>query len=310
MSQRPTRKKTTSKRKQTAKPDGQTSKSNEAAAKRASRKEVAQAEAKKKKQLQMIIGGVAIALVVAVVAIFFNRPSANGVQIDYTDIETAPSGIIQNVGTPIASPSADDPALAATGFTVGNPDAPVTMHIYEDFQCHFCKDFHDTQLPKVVEDFVKTGQIKLVFHDYAFLGTNPEIANPDDVTIELRDPDNESAHAAEAAMCAGEQDSYLKMVDKLYGNYGGVQQGAFKRANLNRFADDMGLDMDQFNDCMDSQKYIPALAESRTNGQANGVSSTPTFILDNGSGELNVVPNNGDYNLLKKTIQASIDTAP
>lgn len=277
---------------------------------RTTRKEAAQAEAKKKRQLQMIIGGVAAAALIVVVFILINRPTSTGVEIDYSGLEVAQSDIVQGFGTPSAD-QGDGVLTFATGSTVGDPNAPVTMHMFLDFQCHFCLSFHNETLPLIVDDFVRDGQVKLVFHDFPRLGTDQSIANPDDLTVELSDPNNQSSLASQAAMCAGEQDEYLQMSDRLFGNYGGVQTGAFNRANLNRFADDMGLDMGQFNECMDSGRYIPALAQSVEQGQNNGITATPMFILDNGSGDLNVIQQTAEgYNLIKRQIEVSIQTAP
>lgn len=278
---------------------------------RTSKKEVAQAQARKKQQMQLIIGGVALAVLVAVVFIFLNRPSESGKQIDYSGLDVAQSGIVASQGTAVASPEVTEPLTFATGTTVGDPNAPVTMHIFSDFQCHFCLQFHDETLPLIVNDFVKTGQVKLVYHDFPRLGTDPSIANPEDLSIEVRDPNNESSLAAQAAMCAGEQDQYLEMNDKLFGNYGGVQQGAYKRSNLNRYAEDLGLNMDTFNTCMDEQRYVPALARSVEQGQAQGITATPMFIIDNGAEELTVIQQTAEgYDLMKKQIELAIDTAP
>lgn len=285
-------------------------KSAQQASARVSRKEAAQAEAKKKKQLQMIIGGVAAAVVIAVIFILVNRPTNDGVKIDYSAVDVSQSQIVQGQGTPPAD--ADRSALSfSTGSTVGDPNAPVTMHIFSDFQCHFCKQFHDETLPLIVDDFVKTGQVNLVFHDFPRLGTDPSVANPDDLSVEMRDPNNQSSLSAQSAMCAGEQDKYLEMADKLFGNYGGIQTGAFSRSNLNRFADDMGLNMDSFNACMDSGRYIQPLADSVKLGQENGITATPMFILDNGNGDMNVIQQTAEgYTLIKKQIEVSIQTAP
>lgn len=280
------------------------------ASRRTSRKEAAQTRARKKRQLQLLIGGVAAAVIIAVAFILFNRPTSSGIEIDYSDVQVAQSDIVQNSGTPSADH--DDGALSfATGSTVGDPNAPVTMHIFSDFQCHFCKSFHDEILPQIMDDFVRTGQVKLVFHDFPQLGTDSEIADPDDLSVELRDPNNQSSLSAQAAMCAGEQDEYLEMSDKLFGNYGGVQSGAFNRSNLNRFADDMGLEMTSFNACMDSGRYVPVLAHSIEQGRNNGITGTPTFILDNGSGNLNVFQQTElGYDMIRRQIEASIQTAP
>lgn len=274
------------------------------------RKETAQAEAKKKKQLQMIIGGVVLAVVVAVVLILVNRPTPSGIGIDYSGLEIAQSQIIASQGTPTAGEQSG--ALSfSTGPMVGDPNAPVTMHIFSDFQCNYCLQFHNETQPKIIDDFVRTGQVKLVFHDFPRLGTNPSIANPDDLAIELSDPNNESSLSSQAAMCAGEQDKYLEMADKLFGNYGGIQAGAFSNNNLSRFASDMKLDSTAFNACVDSGRYVQPLADSITQGQGQGITATPMFILDNGNGEPNVIQQTAEgYNLLKKQIELSVKTAP
>lgn len=283
----------------------------EVTSRRTGRKEQAQAQAKKKQQMQLIIGGVALAIIVAVIFIFVNRPTNSGVQIDYSGLDVAQSEIIANQGA-IASPEADAPPLnVATGVTVGDPNAPVTMHIYSDFQCHFCKQFHDDTLPLIVDDFVRDGQLKLVYHDFPRLGTDPNIADPNNLEVEIRDENNESSSAAQAAMCAGEQDKYLEMTDKLFGNFGGVNQGAYDRNNLDRYAEDLELDSGAFGECMDSGRYIPAIAASVAQGQAQGITATPMFILDNGNGEPNLIQQTAEgYDLLERQIELAIETAP
>lgn len=283
--------------------------SKQPSSRRTSRKEVAQAEAKKKKQLQMIIGGVAAAVVVAVVFILVNRPTASGIEIDYSDVNVAQSDIVLGQGTPPAEQNVESLNFS-TGATVGDPDAPVTMHVFSDFQCHFCKSFHDNVLPEIMDDFVRTGQLKLVYHDFPRLGTDLSIADPNDMEVEIRDPNNESSLAAHAAMCGGEQGQYMELSDRIFGNWSGVQQGGFSRANLNRFAEDQGLEMDAFNECMDSGRYYPAIAQSVTQGQSHGVSATPMFILDNGSGDFNLIQQTAEgYTLIKRQIEVSIETA-
>ena len=112
-------------------------------------------------------------------------------------------------------------------------------------------------------------------------------------------------------MCAGEQGEYMEMSDRMFGNFSGVQQGGYSRANLNRFAGDQGLNMSDFNACMDSGRYMPALADSVEQGQANGITATPMFILDNGNGEPNLIQQTAEgYTLIKKQIELSIQTAP
>lgn len=277
---------------------------------RATRKEAARTQAKKKRQLQLLIGGIVAVVVIVGIVIFINRPTSTGVQIDYSDIEVAQSEIVLNQGTATSDPVAGEVAFA-TGPFVGDPNAPVTMHIFSDFQCHFCKIFNDETLPQIIDDFVRTGEVKLVFHDYPRLGTDADIADSNDFSVELRDTNNESSLAAQAAMCAGEQDEYLQMSERLFGNYGGIQSGAFNRANLDRFAKDIGLDTDAFGACMDSQRFVPALAGSVEQGANLGITGTPMFILDNGTGNLNVIQQTElGYDMIKRQIEISIQSAP
>lgn len=277
---------------------------------RASRKEAARTQAKKKRQLQLLIGGIAAVVAIVALVIFINRPTSSGIEIDYSDIDVAQSEIVLSQGTASAEP-VDGVVAFATGPTVGDPNAPVTMHIYSDFQCHFCKVFNDETLPQIIDDFVRTGDVKLVFHDFPRLGTNASIADPNDFSVELRDENNESSLASQAVMCAAEQDEYLQMSERLFGNYGGIQSGAFSRTNIDRFASDMGLDTDAFGACMDSQRFVPALAGSVEQGMGLGITGTPMFILDNGNGELNVIQQTElGYEMIKRQIELTIQTAP
>ena len=92
-------------------------------------------------------------------------------------------------------PSSPAPLIAPeneSGYPVlGNPGAGVAMTVFSDFQCHFCKTFSQTIEPAIIEKYVKTGKIKIVFRDFAFLG-------------------EESFRAAEAARCAREPGEFLE----------------------------------------------------------------------------------------------------
>lgn len=199
----------------------------------------------------------------------------------------------------------------ATGPTIGESGAPVDMHIYSDFQASFCQEFHFDVLPHIASDFVITGLVKITFHDFPRLGTDASIADPDNLEVELRDPDNESSMAAQAAMCAGDQGRYLEMSNMLFSRLSGVQQSVFYRSTLSRMAELLGLNMKEFNDSMDSGRHIPALVASIEHGQANGITGVPMFILDNGNGDPNVIQQTVEgYNLLKKQIEVSISAAP
>ncbi len=92
----------------------------------------------------------------------------------------------------------------------------------------------------------------------------------------------ESQWAAEASECAGDQteDAFWAYHDKLFNSQNGENQGAFSKDNLKRFASDLGLDTQAFNQCLDSGKFTTIVQSETQNAQALGVRSTPTFVVD------------------------------
>ncbi len=90
----------------------------------------------------------------------------------------------------------------------------------------------------------------------------------------------ESQWAAEAAECAGDQNSFWEFHDYLFSHQNGENQGAFSKDNLKGFAKDMGLDTKAFNSCMDSGKYTQLVKDQTNIGRQLGVQSTPTFAVN------------------------------
>lgn len=144
---------------------------------------------------------------------------------------------------------------------LGNPEAPVTIVEFSDFQCPFCGRFFKTTEPQIIEKYVKTGKVKFVYRDFAFLG-------------------EESQWAAEAAECANAQGKFWEYHDYLFNHQRGENEGAFSKANLKRFAGTAGLDMGAFNACFDSGKYTEEVRKDSSDGRALGVSGTPTNFIN------------------------------
>lgn len=159
--------------------------------------------------------------------------------------------------TPVASVP---PGIAQNGQVLGQASAPVTIDEWADFQCPACAIFVKSTEPQLRTTYVANGQVKIVFHDFAFLGT-------------------ESNFAAEAALCASEQGKFWEYHDKLYGSQRGENQGAFSKDNLKRFGNDLGLGP-SFAACVDSGKYAQTVRDEQKNGQGLGVKATPTFFVN------------------------------
>lgn len=265
---------------------------------RQARREAAIRKEQKKKQLRLIIGGVAAAIIVATVLILLNRPSNDAENIDYEGLAIAQPPITDTVGTPQAADGEAAPAFQ--GAVLGDQNAPVTFAIYADYQCPFCVQFHQDTYPQIIEDFVRDGQVKIELREFPALGG-----------ADLTSDENESVQAAEAAMCAGEQDAYVEYHDKLYANHRGENQGAYNNGRLKDFASDLDLDTDAFDECLDSGRYEAAVIQSMEEGRTQGITATPMFIIDNGSGQPNVIQQtSAGYDLIQRQIEVAIETAP
>ena len=147
--------------------------------------------------------------------------------------------------------SADDDAV------LGDSDAPVTIIEFSDYECPFCARFWSQTLPALKSEYIDTGKAKLVYRDLPL----PFHAN--------------AQKAAEAAECAGDQDKYWDMHDKIFENQ------AIEISDLKGYAGDLGLDTAEFNSCLDSGKHEDEVNKDYSDASKVGASGTPTFFIGN-----------------------------
>ena len=175
-----------------------------------------------------------------------------------------------NSAAPVVLPAADNSAtqekvmetvLAKTRHFKGDPDAPITIIEFADFQCPFCGRFFAETEPQIDEQYMQSGKVRFGYFNFAFLGP-------------------ESTWAAEAAECAADQNKFWEYHDKLYESQSGENQGAFNKDNLKKFAKELGLDTSAFDDCIDSGKYTQLIEEESSMASSIGVRSTPTFLVN------------------------------
>ena len=145
---------------------------------------------------------------------------------------------------------------------LGNPEAPITILEWGDYQCTYCYKFHQDTLDKIKMQYIETGKVKLVFKDFPLNG-------PDSVL------------AAEAAFCANDQGKYWEFHDELYKNWAGERTGWITRQSLDLFAAKIQLDNNQFNDCIDEQKYRKHVLALYDFGKEIGIDATPSFLIFN-----------------------------
>jgi len=152
---------------------------------------------------------------------------------------------------------------------IGDPKAPVRIDEYGDFQCHYCRQFALDVEPQIVDRYVATGKVYLVFHSMGnFLSDFSKT------------PDTESQDAAMAAYAAGEQNRFWDYHDVLYANQKPADTGYLTRAQLRLFAQAVGLDMKRFDTSLDSGKYARRVEDDRTQGELKGITGIPVFFIN------------------------------
>ncbi|HET6822527.1 MAG TPA: DsbA family protein [Anaerolineales bacterium] len=157
--------------------------------------------------------------------------------------------------------------------TLGDPNAPITIEEYADFQCPFCERFHEETEPLLKQYYIDTGKVHFVYRSMGnFVSDNIARAKGTPATTESRD-------AAQAAYCAGDQDKFWDMHAHLFANVLGEDVGSFTDRRLKSIAETAGLDMEAFNSCYDSGKYLDRIQQDAEDGQAANVTGTPGFII-------------------------------
>ncbi len=164
---------------------------------------------------------------------------------------------------------ATDTDLNANGNSLGDPNAPIHIIEFGDFQCPFCKRFHVETESLLISKYVKTGK---VYFTYRSAGNW--------VSKNIGQGGTESQDAALAAYCAGDQNKFWKMHDALFANNRDVEdQGSFTSDRLTTIAKNTGLDMTAYQDCYKSGKYVNQVKQDYADTLAAGIQGTPSFVV-------------------------------
>ncbi|MBI5353540.1 MAG: DsbA family protein [Chloroflexi bacterium] len=171
---------------------------------------------------------------------------------------------------PVAAVATAEPQIypKADKTAMGDPNAPIRIDAYEDFQCPACRTYTLETESQIITNLIQTGQVYYVFHNYPFID-GPSAGNG-----------GESDQAANAAMCANEQGMFWQMHGTIFANWNGENQGAFADDRLTAFAETTGLDMDAFKSCFKSNKYKADIQADIDAGNAQGVQGTPSVFVN------------------------------
>jgi len=185
--------------------------------------------------------------------------------ISEIEIQTAPAPQpTQQSGQPSA-PQVFQVSLDDDPFK-GNPDAPVTIVEFSDFQCPFCSRFFDQTLPLIQENYIDTGKVKFVYKDLPLDNLHPN-ARPVHIASE----------------CADEQGKFWEYHDILFENQAQWSRlsSADLSSQLTQYATTLKIESSSFDSCLSSQSMADEVNADILQASSYGATGTPTFFIGN-----------------------------
>jgi protein-disulfide isomerase len=180
------------------------------------------------------------------------------------------SGTSANAGTTATGTTATGTAATPTalslagipqhGDTLGRATAPVAIQVFEDPQCPYCKDWNLGTLPTVVQKYVRTGKVKLVYRGINIIGPNSE-------------------NGLRANYAAGEQNRLWQMSDELYARQGVENSGWINDATIAGAAKAAGVNAESLSAALSTAPVTRMLKNAGVAATSYAVAGTPTFIV-------------------------------
>jgi len=174
-----------------------------------------------------------------------------------TELIVEPTPTIQQTGPPKIT---TDTFLSNGSPILGNPNAPVTLVEFGDYQCHFCNVFFHSTEEDILKKYVETGKVRVIFKDYNIIGAD-------------------SVNASHGAHCANDQELFWEYHDILYTNWTGENNGWASRDNLTEFAKEIGLDMEIWSECMTQKLHSQIILSSNEDARSLELTGTPAFFV-------------------------------
>lgn len=218
---------------------------------------------------KLILAVVAIVAVLALAWAFLGRDGAATELVEYAE------GEVPDAATLIES---------ARGITKGDPDAPVHIIEFGDYQCPSCQAFALRVVPALQAEYIDQGLARLTYYDFPLTNIHPH-----------------AVLAARAARCAGDQERYWDYHDILFGRQGEWSSESRATDEFVEYAGMLSLDVGAFEACLQSDRFVTEVSASRRLGHELRVSGTPTVFV-NGT----QVPGNS-ADAVREMVDAALD---
>ncbi|MCJ7738375.1 MAG: DsbA family protein, partial [Anaerolineae bacterium] len=169
-------------------------------------------------------------------------------------------------------PEPAEPALELTPASIippddalrlGDPAAQITVVEFSDYQCPYCASHFRDILPLILTEYVDSGRVQYIFKDFPLTSIHPQ-----------------APKAHEAARCAGDQDAYWDMHDRIFDHQTEWASSPDPSSVFKRIAAELGLETARFESCLDTGKFAAAVRADAAEGTSLGVSGTPTFYIN------------------------------
>jgi protein-disulfide isomerase len=163
-----------------------------------------------------------------------------------------------------AAPAQDSALIRADLSRIqGSPNAPLWVIEVSDFQCPFCRQWHERTYAAFRDEFVKTGKVRMAYVNFPI--ASHEFA----------------VQSAEAAMCAGEQGKFWEMHDALFATQDKWEQMPSPTPVFDSLAKASGVDLSRWRQCVTSGKMKPLISADRERAAHAGANATPSFMIGN-----------------------------
>ena len=226
----------------------------------------------------LAIGAAIASIVIIVVFLGFDGIS------NESELVIEPVPTIQESGPPKITMNT---FLANGSPILGDSDAPVTLVEFGDYQCHFCNIFFHSTEDNILKNYVETGKVRMIFKDYNIIG-----------------PD--SVNASNGAHCANDQGLFWEYHDILYSNWTGENNGWASSKNLEKFAQEIGLDMETWSDCMTNGIHSKTILASNDDAKDLGITGTPAFFVIGPDGKTTRIAGAQPFEVFENIFEAEI----
>ena len=171
---------------------------------------------------------------------------------------------------------------------LGDPNAPITLVEFGDYQCHYCNVFFDSIKGEIIKNYVETGKVKIIFKDYNIIGSD-------------------SINASHAVHCANDQGLFWQYHDILYSNWTGENNGWASPENLTIFAEEINLEMVNWTNCMNEKPHSKIILTSNEDAKKLQLTGTPAFFVINSDGQVSKLFGAQPFNVFERVFDELLE---